>query len=334
MKDFQRILEDCLARLTNGTATLDECLARYPKHAEELKLLLQTALLLNRGRSVVPSPTFHAYTRSAVVQYIRSHPRQPRNMIMPLFQRSALAFAMLMMALIVTGTAQAQSALPGDTFYPWKRTSEQVWRAISLDPVATDIMLSERRLNEWLAVSDDPALSNNAMNNYLAALTKLETVKDVQTLTLIMPALQSQQQTLNNVGLSNSDLDDYLVDVANSIPATVATNVPPTATNIPPTATNVPPTATNVPPTATDVPPTATDVPPTATDVPPTATDVPPTATDIPPTATKVSPTATKVPPTAVPTSIPPTAVPTSIPPTAVPTSIPPTAQPTLEEIP
>ncbi len=310
MKDFQRILEECLTRLSNGTATVDECLARYPEHAAQLKPLLQTALRLNRGREVMPSPTFNAYTRSAVVQYIRSHPRQPRN-VMPLFQRSALAFAMLVIALVATGTAQAQSALPGDTFYGWKLTSEHVWRAFTLDPVATDLMFAERRLTEWIEVSDNPTLSAGAMNNYMDALTKLETVSDVQTLTLIKPALKSQQQTLNNAGLSNPQLNNYLSDVVSSIPSVVATQVLPTPTHISPTATDIPPTTTNIPPTTTNIPPTTTKVPPTATDVPPTATDVPPTATDVPPTATDVPPTATDVPPTAVPTEIVPTDAPT-----------------------
>jgi hypothetical protein len=297
MKDFQRILEECLTRLSNGTATVDECLARYPEHAAQLQPLLRTALRLNRGREVMPSLTFNAYTRSAVIQYIRSHPRQPRSM-MPVFQRSALAFAMLVIALLATGTAQAQSALPGDAFYSWKLTSEHVWRAFTLAPVETDLIFAERRLSEWIAVSDDPTLSASAMNNYLQAISKFKSVGDVETLTLITPALQSQQQTLNNAGLSNPELDNYLSDVASSVPAAVATQVLPTSTHIPPT--DIPATATNIPPTATDVPPTATDVPPTATDVPPTATDVPPTATDVPPTATDAPPPATDVPPTQV----------------------------------
>ena len=326
MKDFQRILEECLTRLSNNTSTVDECLARYPEHAEQLRPLLRTVLFLNHGRNVTPSPTFNAYTRSAVVQYLRSHPRQPRN-VMPLFQRGALTFAMLVAALLVTGTTQAQSALPGDAFYGWKRASEQIWRAITLDPVATDLMFAERRLSEWIAVSNDPQRSNSARNGYLDALSQLETTNDVQTLALVVPALQLQQQTLDDAGLSNSQLDNYLKDVVNSGPAVavVATNIPPTATRVaptakdgpPPTATDVPPTATDVPPTATDVPPTATDVPPpTATDVPPTATDVPPTATDVPPTATDVPPTATDVPPTA--TDLPPI-LPTNVPPTDAP---------------
>ncbi len=302
MKNFQRILEECLTRLSNGTATVDECLGRYPEHAEQLKPLLQTVLLLNRGRNVTPSPTFNAYTRSAVIQYLRSHPRQPRNIA--LSWRMTMTFAMLVAALLVTGTVHAQSALPGDVYYGWKLTSELVWRAFTLDPVATDIILTERRLSEWIAVANDPARSTGAMNNYLEALSRFRSVGDVGTLARIIPVLESQQQTLNNAGLSTAQLDDYLTDGVNSISAVAPPRVLPTPTRVPPTATDIPPTdvpPTDVPPTATDIPPTATDIPPTATDIPPTVTDVPPTATDVPPTATDIPPTATDVPPTNAP---------------------------------
>jgi hypothetical protein len=327
MKDFQRTLEECLTRLSNGTATVDECLARYPEHAEELKPLLQTVFLLNRARNVAPSPTFNAYTRSAVIQYVRSHPRQTRNII-PLFQRTAFSFAMLVAALLVTGTVHAQSALPGDTFYAWKRTSEQVWRAVSLNPVSADLVLAGRRLDEWIAVADDPELSPSAKNNYLDAISKLESTKDVANLTHIVPVLQSQQQTLNDAGLSIPVLDNYLTDVVDLVPVQAtptevsSTIFLSTPTYLAPTATGVPPT--DVPSTATEAPPAATEIPPTATLIPPTATEIPPTATDVPP------PTATDVPPTDVPTEIVPTDIPpTDVPPTDIPpTDIPPTDVP------
>ena len=155
LKGFQRILEECLMRLSNGTSTLDECLASYPEYAAQLKPLLETALILNLGHDVEPLPTFTAYTRSAVTQYTQTHPRQPQ-IVVPVFQRAALTFAMLVATFLVTGTAHAQSALPGEPFYSWKRTSERAWRALSPNPVATDIILAERRLNEWIAVSNDP----------------------------------------------------------------------------------------------------------------------------------------------------------------------------------
>ena len=181
--------------------------------------------------------------------------------------------------------------------------------------------------------------SSSAKTDYLEVLARLESTNDVETLVLIVPALQLQQQTLNNAGLAATELDNYLIDVADmlllmylfklhqqelrrlqqkfrrrqpqrsSADSNRSSSADATATEVPPTAT-----ATAVPPTAT-----ATEVPPTAT-----ATEVPPTATAtaVPPTAT-----ATEVPPTATATEVPPTALPTEVPPTA--TEVP-TVEPTI----
>jgi len=203
----------------------------------------------------------------------------------------------LVAALLVTGTAEAQSALPGDTLYTWKRASEQVWRAISPNPVATDVTLAERRLNEWIAVAKDLSRSAGAKTAYLESLTSLKSRNnnDVEINALILPSLQLQQVTLNTAGLVAPELDSYLIVVAAKPPDDVIiqstpTRIAPTATQVQPTATHIPPTATEIPPTATQIPPTATEVPPTATDAPPTATDVSPTATEVPPTPTDIIP--------------------------------------------
>ena len=179
---------------------MGECLERYPQYAYQLGLLFETALLLNLGHNVKPSPTFNAYTRTALVQYVRTHPRQPRSGI-PMFQRTAIAFSLIMVIFLATGTVQAQTAMPGDALYSWKITSENVWLAISFNQVSTKLALSERRLNEWIAVSGDPAQSEIAMNSYVDALASLQGTEDVETLGFIVPVLQSQQDTLDDAGL-------------------------------------------------------------------------------------------------------------------------------------
>jgi DNA-directed RNA polymerase specialized sigma24 family protein len=277
----------------------NQVIAYYLKR-KQLKPLLQTAFLLDHGAEVMPSPTFAAFARFAVIEYARSHPRQQRGIRqqrgVALSWRMAMTLAMLVVALLVTGTVHAQSALPGDIDYGWKRTSELAWRALAPDPVAADIILSERRLNEWIAVANDPALSTSAMKSYQDALSKLKSTDDVEALALVMPVLQLQQQTLNDAGLSTSVLDNYLIEVENLLSDNVPTQIAPTENA--PTAIEVPieiiPTAAEIPPTddaPTEVPSTEvapTDVAPTdvaPTDVAPTdvsPTEVPPT--DVPPT--------------------------------------------------
>ena len=316
---FQRIFSECQIKLLNETATQEELIALYPEYAAQLAPLLQTVISLASARDVTPLPTFIAYTREALLHYMVSHPRRPqRNVNMTVSWRVASVLAMLIVAFLATGTAQAQSALPGEPLYDWKRASELVWRAISLDPVSIDIVLAERRIDEWIAVADDPELSASAMNGYVEVISRLQSANANQKIVRIMPALRTQQQILTDAGLNSKELNTYLVEAA-TLPAPTPIPPLPTATRVLPTRTEVPPTATRIPPTVTRIPPTATDVPPTATEIPPTATEIPPTATNVPPMATDVPPTATEVPPTEteVPTEIPPE--PTEAPPTSTP---------------
>jgi RNA polymerase sigma-70 factor (ECF subfamily) len=273
---------------------------------------------LHLGRELKPSPTFNAYTRSWLIQYMRFHTSRPQNTA-PSW-RTSLVITGLIAALLVTGTANAQSALPGELFYGWKRTSEQAWRTFSLDPVGTDMVLAKRRLNEWIAVKTDPTRSTTAMQEYFAVISNLKPAGDAQRARII-PELNAQKLILNNAGLSTTQLDNYLVAAANPVVTVTPTQVASSAA-FAKTATQVPTSAAS---SATEVPifaaPTAvpTVIIPTATQVP-TEIIVP---TDIP----------TEVVPTEVPTEEPPTDVPTEVvsPPTDVPTEVvsPPTDVPT-----
>lgn len=329
-KKISRILAECQTKLLNDTSTVDELLERYSEYKTQLGPLLRTVLSLSRIRDVSPLFTFIAYTREALLNYVSSHPQRLQKRLAPVW-RSTVAYVALILVLLFTGTVRAQSSLPGESLYTWKRASESVWRAVSLNSVATDIAIANRRLEEWVQVSKDPLRKTGARNDYLEALTRLKTTKNADVIVMIIPALQSQRQTLANAGLYAPELDDYLSIVSTLAPP-VPTVVPPTV--IVPTVvipTQILPTATVmniiIIPTATDVapeiiPPTATIVP---TEIPPTATVVP---TDIPPTATVVP---TDIPPTetVVPTEIIP--LPTDIPTDIVPTESPaPTDDPFL----
>jgi hypothetical protein len=250
--------------------------------------------------------------------------------------RVSVTYAMLMAVLLITGTARAQSALPGDALYGWKRTSEQAWLSVSPDPLGTDIILANRRLDEYIAVKKDPARSASALDDYVHALTSLNTVSDSQgsqTQARIAPVLEAHREQLNNSGLAITQVDNLFAVATKPVAVIAAPQASPTravpsatafSTQVLPTSTlastQIPPTASLVP---TEIPPTATatlvptEVPPTATatlvptEVPPT-----PTATEVPPT-----PTATEVPPTPTATEVPPTPTPTEVPTEVVPTA-------------
>jgi len=106
--EFQQILEESLTKLSNGTSTVEESLARYPEHANELRPLLRTVYFLNFSRDEKPTTVFQAPRRASVVQYLQSLVSLPRSM--PLVWRTSVVFAALAIAVLVTGTANAQSA--------------------------------------------------------------------------------------------------------------------------------------------------------------------------------------------------------------------------------
>ncbi len=344
------ILSDCLDRLEENPTHLEECLAAHPEHAPLIRPLLQTAQNVSLGHAVTAPVEYRARTREYLVQYIHFNPRVQPVYNKALTARLAVAMLTLMLGVFITGTVHAQSVLPGDNFYTWKRTSEMIWRAVSPNPVSVDIAIANRRAMEWIALAHNPKLSANAKGEYLAALDHVLVVQsqNPQASVLIVPALQTQISMLEQAGMPTPEVHHYLDVALAAAPVAVAT---PTKTAVPthvvvtatrtrpmPTATSVPPThipsatPTNVPTfTSTPVPTfTPTDVPtstptdePTATptEIPPTPTREPTsTPTEEPPTPTEVPPTPTDIPST--PTDVPnvePTAWPTDLPPLNIP---------------
>ncbi|MEW6406878.1 MAG: sigma-70 family RNA polymerase sigma factor [Chloroflexota bacterium] len=302
MSEFQKILEDCLPKVLKGTATVEECLARYPEYASQLRPLLRTVYTLGLAGALTPAPVMNTRTREKLGQYLRFHPRSPQRNVF--FLRTAMAVASLVLTFLITGTAYAQTAMPGDSFYGWKRTSEQVWRTVSLDPVATDIEIANRRLDELIATADDPQLKESALASYVEVMDRLKAQQNSESLARVMQVIEVHHDIVDEAGLAGTEVESVVVAELENIPVIVATEVAPTV--VPPTATIVAVEPT-LPPTSepTLVP---TEVPPTAT-----PTEIPPTATEVPPTATPTEP-----PPTATPTEIAPTATSVIIPPNTV----------------
>src|SRR5574340_615816 len=141
MKDFDQILDECIEEMTSGSATLEQCLLRHPEEAGQLEPLLRAALGLSRSTKLRPSAAFKVSARMRLARHMLEHPRTPvtsRRVSVPI--RVVFSLTVLLLALLVTGTAYAQVSLPGDSFYSWKIASERAWRAISNDPIGVDLV--------------------------------------------------------------------------------------------------------------------------------------------------------------------------------------------------
>ena len=208
--ELELILDSCLSQIEEGEASIDECLARYPEHAAQLHPLLKAATKLARARDVMPDPQYRMRARSQLNAFMQQNPQRKR--VSPVLWRFSIAFATVIMLFLASGTAFAQQALPGDTLYDWKLTSEHLWRLTSSDPLGVDITLSNRRMNELLMVSDDEMRRAWAIQNYEKLLVKFQNADDAKDRERILPVLRAQQQALLEAGISVPGLELYFPD--------------------------------------------------------------------------------------------------------------------------
>lgn len=210
MTEFEQVLQQCLHDLEAGAVSVEECLRRYPKHALELEPVLLTSAYLDQARDLRLSDPFRVRVRAKLMQEMHAHPRR-RVRIGFLFPRLATGFAAILLALLVTGTVYAQRALPGETFYPWKLLSENAWRVISPDPVSTDLILTERRVDELIAIRDDPTLYAQTMDAYLDVADRLRSEINAQNETRILQTLDAQIEELNQSGINVPQPDGQIL---------------------------------------------------------------------------------------------------------------------------
>lgn len=231
MTEFEKALAECLRDLEQGASSVDECLRRHPGYALQLEPVLLTAAYLQHGREARPSAAFKARVRAKLTQDMKAYPRKTFSFDF-VSMRPAASLLVIVLAFVITGTAYAQSALPGDAFYAWKRASENAWRAVSPDPVKTDLALANRRVDELIAVRDDPALHAEALQGYLEVTARLKSEMNAENEARILPALESQIEELNDAGIPVPQLDQNVrPHLDEPLPAPVVT-VPP-VTEIP-----------------------------------------------------------------------------------------------------
>ena len=141
-------LEDCLSKGTLSDENLERVLTRYPKQADELRGLLETAENVQRTlHADQPSPS-SAQQRSRALFLEQAHnQRQPPTLLFPGRPRLAFNFTglavlvLVITSLVITSIASAH-ALPGEAFYPVKRAAEQTRLIFTTKPL-TRIMLEQ-----------------------------------------------------------------------------------------------------------------------------------------------------------------------------------------------
>ncbi|WP_448601136.1 DUF5666 domain-containing protein [Thermoflexus hugenholtzii] len=155
MAQREEELEEALRLLREG-ASLEAVAARYP----ELAPALRAARLLERARPPGPSLRAELASRAAFLRRAEElrAARRPWAGILFGWLRYARAGVVLAGILLIAGVLHllAQQSLPGDPLYGLKRAEEQVWLALTLDPVERRLVeetLAARRWEEYRALA-------------------------------------------------------------------------------------------------------------------------------------------------------------------------------------
>lgn len=155
MAKREDVLEEALQLIRTGVP-LEEVLARYP----DLAPVLRMARILEAARPPAPSLRAELASRTAFLQRaeaLRSS-RRPWTAMLFGWLRYAPAGAVIASLILIAGMLHvlAQRSLPGDPLYGLKRMEEQVWLALTLDPVERRLVeetLTARRWEEYRALA-------------------------------------------------------------------------------------------------------------------------------------------------------------------------------------
>jgi hypothetical protein len=209
MNEFDVILEECVDLIASGESSLEECLSCYPEYADQLEPILITLLCLQEeGRDVVPPPSLRTRIRGELNQAMKKEP-QKKSRSPVFFWRMALNLSVMGLTLLMTNTVFAQEALPGETLYNWKLASERLWRAVTVDPLGTDLKISDRRIHEYVAVSSDQRRRTAVLLGYNKLLVQFKDEQNEADRARIFSVLRSQQDSLHQAGLAIPELDGY-----------------------------------------------------------------------------------------------------------------------------
>jgi len=168
------VLDRCLRAIREGSYSIDDCLAHYPDHKDELEPLLLSLLRLQSGRILEAPQDFRNAAMTRMNDLVKSHPRPSKRRArirlaglekasgisksatkMRFHFKSVLLMAFVLMVIfVVAGVGigyAASSAMPGSFFYPIKNTVEMLRLEIFSDDYNDAILylnFSQHRLEE------------------------------------------------------------------------------------------------------------------------------------------------------------------------------------------
>ena len=164
-KDFDTVLGECLEQVLEEKASMEACLARYPQYAEELRQLLETALVFQQVEVPEPSREALDLAKHRLLRAVEEKrlQRTPGGFLGWFVGAHRLRWARAVAALVVlvavgsTVALASGNSLPGQPLYPVKRGIEEIRLAFTFSTVGKadlHIVQAERRAEEMALMAD------------------------------------------------------------------------------------------------------------------------------------------------------------------------------------
>ena len=191
-REFDNVLDECLERLLVKGETIGQCLQSFPKHADELKPLLETALATRQVSSIQPRSEFRDRARHQFYAALRETEYKKRRSLFSWgWQPRWATVVAVVLALLLAGggstVAAASGSMPDDFLYPVKLATEQVQLAFTfsdLGKAERHAKLADKRVTEivYLAEKSKPEqieLVANSLNNNLTKIAVLSSTQEL-----------------------------------------------------------------------------------------------------------------------------------------------------------
>ncbi|MGD8456115.1 MAG: DUF5667 domain-containing protein [Anaerolineales bacterium] len=159
-KQISKLFAECLEAIEKRGATVEQCLARYPAHRDELRELLSTFQTIQDSPPISPRPVFRQVARIRLENLLPDHPqpvtfsrsirrkgRKERTGKQSYRRRLSMNWLLIIAftaSLFAGGTGVAyasEDSLPGDTLYGVKNAVEDLQLALSGDEGDVDLLL-------------------------------------------------------------------------------------------------------------------------------------------------------------------------------------------------
>ena len=181
--EFDNIFNECLELMLSGEAGVNECLARYPEQADELRPLLETAAQTLAAADMKPSLEFREKARLEFGKAVHNA-RAGRGSLFGWAGRWAtVALAVVILIVGSTSTVAASGgSMPDDTLYTVKLVVEDIREVFTFSEekkAELHAEFTERRVTEIISMAEKgkpeaAQVATQRLGSHLDAIVMLE----------------------------------------------------------------------------------------------------------------------------------------------------------------